>query len=193
MKFMNEGKKRRQHMKRKKWLFCLAGFVVIAVFLAFAPAVRAQNVTDAQIASAIKGGQKYLYDNFHDNGDGTGYFGTSGYTLASTASAVSALLETGTYSDPAYKAIIDKAIAYIKSGTNNFIKPDGSIYESNVTYETGIALTALALYGQATSQDAAYRTIVQNAINFLIGCQNTDEAYNTFGGWGYDGSYKTGS
>lgn len=190
---MNEGKKRRQHMKRKKWLFCLAGFVAIAVFLAFAPAVRAQNVTDAQIASAIKGGQKYLYDNFHDNGDGTGYFGTSGYTLASTASAVSALLETGTYSDPAYKAIIDKAIAYIKSGTNNFIKPDGSIYESNVTYETGIALTALALYGQATSQDAAYRTIVQNAINFLIGCQNTDEAYNTFGGWGYDGSYKTGS
>jgi len=147
-------------------------------------------------------GQKYIYDNFHDNGDGTGYFarGTcdseygSSYaycydtSLSNTGAAVAALLETGAYSNLAYKAIIDKAIAYIKT----FVKADGSIYESNVTYETGISITALALYGQAATQNDAYKKIVQDAVNYFISVQNVSTS-TALGGWGYDGSYKTGS
>lgn len=174
--------------RRKKSFWLLRLFLLIPVLLFFTSQVQAVDVTDEQFAAAMQGGQKYLFDNFHDNGDGTGYFGPGGYKLATTGSAVSALLETGKYSDPAYAAIIDKAIAYIKT----FVKADGSIYDSNITYETGISITALALYGKAKAQDAAYVKIVQDAVNYLLNCQNTSDGWAK-GGWGYDASYKTGN
>ena len=135
-------------MKKRKSVCWLIVFMSIAVFLAFTTvqAVVPPDVTDAQIAAAIQGGQKYLINNFHDNGDGTGYFGPTGYPVATTGTAVAALLETGAYSDPAYKAIIDKAIAYLKT----FVQSDGGIYADNPTYECGIGITALALYGPRT-------------------------------------------
>lgn len=180
-------------MKRRKTVFWLIGFLLlIPVLLIFTPRVPAQppaDVTDAQFAAAMQGGQKYLLNKFHDNGDGTGYFGPGGYTLATTGSAVSALLETGAYSDPATAAIIDKAIAYIKT----FVQPDGSIHNGNITYETGISITALALYGKAKAQDAAYKKIVQDAVDYLKNCQNTNDSSWALGGWGYDSSYKTGT
>jgi hypothetical protein len=161
----------------------------IAVLLAFTPTVQAVDVTDAQIAAAIQGGQKYIFNTFHDNSDGTGYFGpgvSSGYddAVATTGSAIAALLETGAYSDPAYAAIIDKAIANLKT----YVKGDGSICTDStsetVTYGTGIAITALALYGHETVQNDAYKKIVHDAVNFLLGTQNKT-AGNYLGGWSY--------
>ena len=175
----------------KKWLFkggiFSSAVVMIVCLILFnytrVSAVYPPDVTEEMIASAIQGGQKYLFDKFHDNGDGTGYFeyGVSGgydSHVATTGTAIAALLETGAYSNPAYAAIIDKAIAFLKTQ----VKADGSIHSGHVIYETGIAITALGLYGQATTQDAAYRTIVQNAVNFLINAQNADPAYPTVKG-----------
>ena len=179
-------------MKKRKLVFWVIGLLLgAALLLASSLPAQAADVTNEQIASAIMGGQKYLLNNFHDKGDGTGYFGPgvsaySDYPLAQTGSAIAALLETGSYSDPVYAAIIDKAIAYIKT----YIKTNGGIYEDNVTYETGIAITALALYGQAKTQDAAYKKIVQDAVNFLIGTQ-CKTAGSYLGGWSYYASVAT--
>lgn len=167
--------------------------------------------TDAEVAAAIKGGQQYLFNQFHDAGDGTGYW--SDYDkLVGTATAVTALIESGKMSDPAYRAQIEKGIAYIKTVASG--NADGGIYlESySATYETGLALVALGLYGQATSTDAAYAAIVQKAVDYLKSYQNIEgstaggdygpagEATPTnaagcdssvveyYGGWGYSPS-----
>lgn len=173
--------------------------------------VQAQTVTDAQVAAAIKGGQQYLFNQFHDVGDGTGYW--SDYdNLVGTATAVTALIESGKMSDPAYKAMIEKGIAYIKTVASG--NANGGIYQASysATYETGLALVALGLYGQATSTDAAYKTMVQKAVDYLKSYQNIEgstaggdygpagEATPTnaagcgssvvdyYGGWGYSPS-----
>lgn len=127
--------------------------------------------TDADVAAAIKGGQQYLFNQFHDVGDGTGYWADYD-NLTGTATAVAALVESGKMSDPAYRAMIDKGIAYIKTQ----VKTDGGIYavSYSATYETGLALVALGLYGQATSTDAAYKAVVQNAVDYLKSYQNIE-------------------
>jgi hypothetical protein len=167
-------------MKRRKSVFWAIGLLSIAAMLAFSPAVQAVDVTNQEIAAAIKGGQKHLFDNFHDNGDGTGYFaegeGYGGYTLANTGFSVSALLETGAFNDPAYAAIIGKGINYIKSQAN---VTTGAIGGYPYAYQTGLCIVALGLYGQAAPQDAAYRAIVQKAVDYLITNQSAD------GGWTY--------
>ena len=161
------------------WRGLHAGKALLAAALALgglfaAPtqaSLAADPPTDAQVAAVIKGGQQYLFNQFHDNGDGTGYW--SDYdNLTGTVTAVAALIESGKYSDAAYKPLIDKGVAFIKT----MVKTDGGIYETaySATYQTGLALVALGLYGQATTTDAAYRTIVQNAVNYLKSYQNIE-------------------
>ena len=73
------------------------------LFLVFmhAPAVAA---TDAEVAAAIAGAQTYLFNNFNaDATTGGGYWEDSYSRLAATAAAVAGLIETGKYSDAAYK------------------------------------------------------------------------------------------
>ena len=110
-------------MKREKSKFkmaCISGFAMF--FLALTIFLSPQNVyseevtLDEQVADAVAGGQEYLFNNFVDEGD-TGYYWASDnadyYELAATAASISALIETGKYSDLDYKAQIDKAFAYI--------------------------------------------------------------------------------
>ncbi|MHB8949648.1 MAG: choice-of-anchor U domain-containing protein [Rhodoferax sp.] len=163
--------------------------------------------TDANVAAAIAGGQEYLFNQFTETGGGTGgYWNDPSYGgLTATATAVAALVESGMMKDAAYKDRIEKGIAYIKDQ----VKTDGGIYTSHHAYETGLALVALGLYGQATTTDAAYKTIVRNAVDFLKSYQNIEgstrggdygpngEATSTnttacgpsykpyYGGWGY--------
>jgi len=170
----------------RKFIFCsriVSLVLVLSVFILAAPAtLRAADATDDQIAAAVAGGQKHLFDNFIDGG-ATGYWNGSSPWASSdfgaTCIAVGALIETGKYSDPAYAAKIDKAIAYIKSYANS--NGDGGIHDGNhVTYNNGLALVALSLYGQVTTQNAAYKTIIQDGINYFINGQTTD------GGWTYN-------
>lgn len=161
------------------------------------------NATDANVAAAIQGGQQYLFNQFDE---ARGYWYEPVYGgLTSTATAVAALVESGMMKDAAYKAKIEKGIAYIKTQ----VQLNGGIYTSHHAYETGLALVALGLYGQATVTDDAYKTIVRNAVNFLKTYQNIEgatrggdygpngEATSTnttacgesykpyYGGWGY--------
>ncbi|HLA04506.1 MAG TPA: CFI-box-CTERM domain-containing protein [Syntrophales bacterium] len=152
------------------------------------------HVTDQQVADAVAGGQRYLFNNFTDQGAGLGGYWDDGESqLAATASAVAALIETGMYKapvnpgDPDFRPLIDKGIIYIKS----FYKAppgDGGIYNYNWTYENGLSLVALSLYDAAHTQGAAYQTMIQNAVNSLIAGQARKANCTYNGGWGYSSS-----
>ena len=159
---------------RAKWWHSILS--LLAVFMLGITPASAVVPTDAQIATVVAGGQKYLLDRFiPDATDLTvGHWGTS-VPLADTAAAVAALLETGKYSDAAYKPVIDKGVKYILAQA----KPDGGIYISHQTYETGLSLVALSLYGKVATVDAAYDTVVQNAVSYLANGQCAS------GGWTY--------
>lgn len=166
-------------MKANKWWHGILGLLALMMF-ASAP-ICAAAPTDAEIQTMMAGGQKYLLNRFvADPGDATqGYWATANGTpsLPSTAAVVAALIETGKYSDPAYAAVIDKGIKYILSK----VQADGGIYTTTgeATYQTGLCLVALGLYGGQTTQDAAFDTVVQNAVQFFTDRQSTE------GGWTY--------
>lgn len=160
-------------MKAKWWQGLVALLAVL--MLSISPA---RAVSDADFALVMAGGQKYLLDQFVDDGGGKGHWGTS-YSLAQTAAAVAALLDTGKYSDAAYKAVIDKGVQYILSKA----QANGSIKDNNPAYDTGLSLVALTFYGHAATLDAAARVnfdaYIQNAVAYLRDNQGAD------GGWTY--------
>jgi hypothetical protein len=168
-------------MKAKWWQGILAMLAVIVMSVA---PVSAAVPTDAQILAVKEGGQKYLLDSFISDTATSGHWGGAGSDdhLADTAAAVAALLETGKYSTPAYKTVIDKGVQFILAQ----VQADGSINGGNDTYDTGLSLVALSLYGKVAVVDAAFDTVVLNAVNYLKNGQATD------GGWGYGAGYSSG-
>lgn len=167
-----------------------------ALIMTFSGIGKAEAAPALTIEQAIAGGQNYLFTSFISLDDNSGYWGDeSGSPLAATASAVSALIETGKASDPAYKAVIDKGINYIKS----YVQADGGIYSNqyHMSYENGLAIVALCLYGKTFPQDDAYKAIVRNAAQLFLDYQNIegspkggnygpDSDYgNYYGGWSY--------
>ena len=158
-------------MKAKWWQGILA---MLAVFVMSVAPVSAAVPTDAQILAVKEGGQKYLLDSFVSDSATSGHWGVY-VPLADTAAAVAALLETGKYSDAAYKTVIDKGVQYILAQA----RANGGIYQSHTTYENGLSLVALSLYGKVAVVDAAYDAVVQAAVTFFANGQYAD------GGWGY--------
>ena len=157
---------------------CLVLGVLFTLFVFQTGPVMA--ATDAEVTAAIAGGQQYLYNNFVDQGTkGYWYDGTS--SLAATAAAIAALIETGKFTDPLYKAKIDKGINYIKDFYNS---STGSISAGHDTYETGISLVALTLYDADHTQGASYEAMITKAVDHLIATQSRGSCqYN--GGWTY--------
>jgi len=135
------------------------------------------------VTSAVAAGQKYLFDNFKDQKDGKGYW-EDRTNLAGTCAAVSALIETGKLSDPAYLDIIQKGVEHIKT----FVKTDGGVYSSTsyATYETGLVLIALALFDRDHKQ--GLQQIIQNGVNYLKKTQNLVPTSPYYGGWSYTSS-----
>jgi hypothetical protein len=171
-------------MWKKKLVCWMMGlFLGATLLLASSLPAQAVDVTDEQIAAAITGGQKYLFDNFVDQGEGQGgYWVMGGNEFAATSAAVSALIETGKYSDPAYAAVIDKGVKYILSvamSTGSF--STASLY--NEPYNAGMSLVALSAYGKtATLSDpdsAALRAAIQSGYDYLKAMQSAD------GSWPY--------
>ena len=143
----------------------------------FAGPAFADVPTDLQVSDAVKGGLQYLCNDvqFHDNGDGSGYWPDSGASypsvIHSTAAAIAALVETGKSSqDAACGAKVAKGIKYLLAQQ----KANGGIYGSYDAYETGMSLVALSLYGKATTTDDAYKTKVRNAVTWLKSYQNIE-------------------
>lgn len=175
-------------MRAKWWVVWVGMFA--ALMLATMPTRAA---TDQQIATVMAGGQKWLLDSFQeDPTDATrGFWKASGTasgsaSMADTATAIAALIETGKYGDAAYKAVIDKAVKYMLA---TWVQANGGIYSESwhQTYHTGLALVALSLYAkQQASPDAALVTVIQNAVNYFANGQAND------GGWSYTPSQTDG-
>ncbi|QTA82229.1 terpenoid cyclase domain-containing protein [Desulfonema limicola] len=151
------------------------------------------------ITLAIKGGQQYLkvqqveavYDEEGNLTDG-GYWTDSRQRepLASTAFAVSALLETGV---PRTDQTVIDGVNYIKQ----YVNEDGGIYmpSNRSNYINAACLVALSLYG-IPGADAEYDTMVQNSMDYSLSRQNLplpegslqtpEEYYGAYyGGWTY--------
>ena len=171
-------------MKKKnsdfKWrLSLVAVLCAAAMFLVPTVGFCALDLDD-EVSSAVSGGQKYLYNNFTDNEDDTGYYWISDYSdgneIAATAAAVAALIETGMYSDADYAAQIDKAVAYIEAQ----IQENGSYGTEDITYTAGLSLVALSLYHTVNPQDAAFVSdYIQPAVDYILSGQYSS------GGWSY--------
>jgi hypothetical protein len=141
-------------------------------------------------ALALANGQQYLFNTFQtDTTDSTQGYWTGSSTIGETGIATAALIETGKISDVAYRPIIDKAIKYLKSQQD---ASSGCI--GSQTYETGLAVVALALYGSNVPMTVAelgpYQTVVRDAINCQKVHQNIVEnscaaGGTSYGGWGY--------
>lgn len=162
---------------------------VLSVGLSCAASLaRADAASDWALALAK--GQQYLFNTFQtDTTDSTQGYWTGSSTIGETGIATAALIETGKISDVAYRPIIDKAIKYLKSQQDT---SSGCI--GGHTYETGLAVVALALYGSNVPMTVAelgpYQTVVRNAINCQKARQNivanSCSAGGTgYGGWGY--------
>jgi len=175
-------------MKRwtgQKWVISgmAALFLLAAVVINPGKAYSVEEVDlDAEVAAAVAGGQTFLFNHFHLEGDGTtGYYWDDSdadyYKLAATAAAVASLIETGKYKDAAYKEQIDKAVLYIKAQKQS----DGGIYQqSSKIYQNGMSLVALSLYYSVTEQPEEFVTdYIQPAVNYFLTGQNDD------GSWDY--------
>lgn len=166
---------------------CLA-VVMLTLSLFIIPVGGHAQELDEQVAVALAGGQKFLYNNFIDIEDGTGYYrndSKDAYRLAATAAAVAALIETGKYGDPAYAAQVDKAVEYIKMQKNG----DGSYGSGHITYQTGMSLVALSLYHGITFQPIDFiNDYIQPAVDYFLNGQYDN------GSWGYQscGNYCVG-
>lgn len=183
-------------LSMKKILIGAAVVITLSVFTVGFVSAQQTDATDEQIAAAVKGGQKYLADTFVKDSDTVGHWTGSYGTLSNTAFAVSALLETGATGatgrtdELTYEELISMGIAHVLT----FVKTNGGIYSSYASYETGLSLVALALYGQQGNQDNAYKTIVQNAVEYLITTQTTcTTATGSHGGWTYTPTGACGS
>jgi len=103
-----------------------------------------------------------------------------------TSLAVLAFLNAG-YDET--DATVSKAMNYILSN----VKSDGSIYNSNPTYETSLAILPLV-----ATRNEAYKTVIENAKKWLVNTQwdenclwggvSKDSWY--YGGWGYGGGQR---
>lgn len=180
---------------KKTIISTLTGFAMILMFTV-GPAVAAPATND-QINAAVAGGKAYLAGSFVKESATAGHWEASYYgTLAATGFAVSALLETsatgptGREDGLTYEQLIAMGVEHIKT----FVKSDGGIYKDYGAYETGASLMALSLYGHQVSQNAAYKTIVQNAITYLKNTQTTcATATGHHGGWDYTPTSSCGS
>ena len=180
---------------KKTFISTLTGFAMIFMFTVVS--AFAVPATNDQINAAVAGGKAYLAGNFVKDSSTAGHWDGSYYgTLAATGFAVSALLETsatgatGREDGLTYEQLIAMGVEHIKT----FVKTDGGIYKDYGAYETGASLMALSLYGHQVAQNAAYKTIVQNAITYLKTKQTTcSPATGPHGGWTYIPTSSCGS
>ena len=158
--------------------------------------LAADDVTSSDVALAVQQGQWFLFGQQQPDGHfSRGPASYSDYPLATTCMAVSALLDTGVpASDPHIIAGIDYILSFWDDTQQKFI-PEQTWHE---TYETGIILMALSLYGSATDAEEdlfpGFSDKVQAAYDHLLSYQHnedngitSDDAF--YGGWYYDSSY----
>lgn len=111
-----------------------------------------------------------------------------GQKVASTGTAVAALLETGYDRN---SEVIEAGIMYLKQFVHNDPEDNyfGAIFDEyggDGNYNNAIALVALSLYNDPSP---AYQAIIQNSVNFIKSYQNLSPAPETnsyYGAWSYN-------
>jgi hypothetical protein len=152
---------------------------------------------EQRVNNSIESGLQYLRDNFQPGGYWVTNGGVGESRVAGASLGVLCFMEqkdpiTGNkkgYSGltPSDKAIVDLALAYIVSRQ----QLDGSIWYDHKTYETGLAMSALAEAMATGGPD--YTIVLSKAINFFVVAQ-ADEGEGLhvgdtyYGGWGYEGN-----
>lgn len=180
---------------RKKILFAVLLVVLLTSTLAVLPSTLAVTPFEQRVNDSIELGLQYL----RDNQQAGGYWLPGGYYSDYVAGASLGVLcflnqkDTVTGDKLGYsglsasdQAIVDDALAYIVSEQ----ELNGGIYVGHSTYETGLAMAALAEVMNTGGPD--YTTELTDAINYFIDEQvdegegsNPGDAY--YGGWGYYG------
>jgi hypothetical protein len=181
---------------KKPFTVLIAVFIMFVLLASFSAKSYAGVVTpfEHRVNDSIELGLQYLRDNFQPGG----YWSALGILEARVAGASLGVLcflnqkdpitgDKKGYSGlaPSDKAIVDAALAYIVSQQ----KPDGSIWYDHETYETGLAMSALAETMNSGGPD--YTAVLTNAINYMVNAQ-VDEGEGVvagstyYGGWYYE-------
>ncbi|MBI9077844.1 MAG: terpene cyclase/mutase family protein [Desulfatibacillum sp.] len=156
---------------KKSRLMALVCFLI----LGFLTAAQTGFCTVISSTDLIAGGQAYLIDQQAANGSWTDDY--QGATNATTAIALTALMETGLSKD--HEAIV-KGVNYLVSQFNGSYFPSSS--SSHYTYTNGAVIMALSMFAP---ESAVTRTIVMSATQTLLGNQYDNPAHSGHGGWYY--------
>jgi hypothetical protein len=175
-------------------------FIMLLLLASYPVKTYAVTPFEQRVNDSIDLGLEFLRNNYPWSGTmgGSGYY--SSYVAAASLGVLCFLNQKDSlgdmkgYSglDPLDKSsYVDPALAYIVSQQ----QADGSIYYDHVTYETGLAMSALSEAMSTGGPD--YTTILTNAINYMVVGQ-TDEGEGVaagstyYGGWSYEGGEMSG-
>lgn len=183
---------------RKKTLSKIA-YLLIAVTLfstfSYLPTAVAVTPFEQRVNDSIDDGLDYLRANQQPGGYWLPGGSYSDYVAGTSLGVLCFLNQKDPLTDDKLgysglstsdQAVVDDALAYIVSAQN----PDGSIYVGHSTYETGLAMTALAEVMDSGGPD--YTAVLTSAIAFFVTVQ-VDEGEGSspgdtyYGGWGYFG------
>lgn len=165
-----------EKMNSKIKALIIASLLISSVFAVNVIPVGAQLTPHQEsINQAIEDGLSYLRNNQNADGSWGG-----GYKVGETSLGVLCFLSANiSESDPD----VISAINYILSR----VQPDGSIWaNSNYrNYETSCAIMALG-----TTGNSSYNSVIEDAKDYVISCQNTENPddwyYGGFGKYGYE-------
>ena len=184
---------------RKKILSAVLLVVLLTSTFAVMPSTLAVTPFEQRVNDSIELGLQYLRDNQQSGGYWLPGGGYSDYVAGASLGVLCFLNQKDTmtgeklgYSGLSVsdQAIVDDALAYIVSQQ----QLNGGIYVGHSTYETGLAMTALAEAMDTGGPD--YTVVLTNAINFFVSEQvDEGEGYvpgdTYYGGWGYFGGSHT--
>lgn len=184
---------------RKKILSAVLLVVLLTSTFAAMPSTLAVTPFEQRVNDSIELGLQYLRDNQQSGGYWLPGGGYSDYVAGASLGVLCFLNQKDTmtgeklgYSGLSVsdQAIVDDALAYIVSQQ----QLNGGIYVGHSTYETGLAMTALAEAMDTGGPD--YTVVLTNAINFFVSEQvDEGEGYvpgdTYYGGWGYFGGSHT--
>lgn len=180
-------------MKSKSLLLTVVSLALI-VSLVLTSTTFAVTPFETRVNNAIEKGLQKLRDTQQGDGSWGSYFGTSGYNIAGASFGALCFMNQKDSSgnkkgyaglSAGDKIIVDNALGYIVGHQ----QLDGSIYDSDQTYSTGIAMSTLAEAMSTGGPD--YSIQLNNAINYFVGSQvdegeGADPTNTYYGGWTYE-------
>jgi squalene-hopene/tetraprenyl-beta-curcumene cyclase len=167
----------------------LIPILIMLLLLASFPVTYAVTPFEQRVNDSIEAGLEYLRDTQQPGG----YWGSSARVADASLGILCFITQKDSLGNlkgysglaPSDQAIVDDALAYIVSQQ----KSDDSIWYDHETYETGLAMSALAEVMSTGGSD--YTTLLTDAIDYFVAAQ-VDEGEGAavgstyYGGWNYE-------